>query len=68
MVRRLGQRDAARAAFQGAAQLTAPEADRRCLAERIERLAVDGTLGTGSDYTQVQSTSAWPHPPHRTVQ
>jgi RNA polymerase sigma-70 factor (ECF subfamily) len=41
-LRRLGQRDAARAAYQRAAHLAATEADRRFLAQQIEELANDG--------------------------
>jgi len=44
MLRRLGQRDAAQAAFARAAQLAATEADRRFLAQQIEELAKDGPL------------------------
>jgi len=39
MLRRLGQRDAARVAFERAADLAASEADRRFLAQQIEDLA-----------------------------
>jgi RNA polymerase sigma-70 factor (ECF subfamily) len=42
MLRRLGRRDAARAAFERAAHLAATEADRRFLARQIEELAEDG--------------------------
>ncbi|MGQ0605181.1 MAG: RNA polymerase sigma factor, partial [Anaerolineales bacterium] len=38
-LRRLGQRDAAKAAFERAAQLAATEADRRFLEQQIEELA-----------------------------
>jgi RNA polymerase sigma-70 factor (ECF subfamily) len=38
-LRRLGQRDAAKAAFERAAQLAATEAERRFLAQQIEELA-----------------------------
>jgi RNA polymerase sigma-70 factor, ECF subfamily len=41
MLRRLGHRDAARAAFERAAQLAATEADRRFLAQQVEELAED---------------------------
>jgi RNA polymerase sigma-70 factor (ECF subfamily) len=41
-LRRLGQRDAAKAAFERAAHLAATEADRRFLAKQIEELAEDG--------------------------
>jgi RNA polymerase sigma-70 factor (ECF subfamily) len=41
MLRRLGHRDAARAAFERAAQLAATEADRRFLAQQVEELAKD---------------------------
>ena len=41
-LRRLGQRDAAKAAFERAAYLAATEADRRFLAQQIEELAEDG--------------------------
>jgi RNA polymerase sigma-70 factor, ECF subfamily len=44
MLRRLGRRDAARAAFERAVHLAATEADRRFLAEQIEELAEDGAL------------------------
>jgi len=44
MLRRLGQRDAAQAAFERAAHLAAMEADRRFLAQQIEELADDGAL------------------------
>jgi RNA polymerase sigma-70 factor (ECF subfamily) len=43
-LRRLGQRDAAHAAFERAAHLAATEADRRFLAQQIEELAEDGAL------------------------
>jgi predicted RNA polymerase sigma factor len=43
-LRRLGQRDAAKAAFERAAQLAATEADRRFHAQQIEELAEDGAL------------------------
>jgi RNA polymerase sigma-70 factor (ECF subfamily) len=43
-LRRLGQRDAARAAYERAAHLAATEADRRFLAQQIEELAEDGEL------------------------
>ena len=39
MLRRLGQRDAAKAAFERAADLAATETDRRFLAQQIEELA-----------------------------
>jgi RNA polymerase sigma-70 factor (ECF subfamily) len=39
MLRRLGQPDAARAAFERAAQLAATETDRRFLAQRLQELA-----------------------------
>ncbi len=41
-LRRLGQRGAAKAAYQRAAHLAATEADRRFLAQQIEELAEDG--------------------------
>jgi RNA polymerase sigma-70 factor (ECF subfamily) len=41
-LRRLGQRDAAKAAFERAARLAATEADRRFLAQQIEELVEDG--------------------------
>jgi RNA polymerase sigma-70 factor (ECF subfamily) len=44
MLRRLGQRDAAKAAFERAAHLAATEADRRFLVQQIEELAEDGAL------------------------
>jgi RNA polymerase sigma-70 factor (ECF subfamily) len=44
MLRRLGQRGAAEAAFERAAHLAATEADRRFLAQQIEELAEDGAL------------------------
>jgi len=43
-LRRLGQRDAAQAAFERAAHLAATEADRRFLAQQIEELAEEGAL------------------------
>ncbi len=43
-LRRLGQRDAAKAAYERAAHLAAAEADRRFLAQQIEELAGDGAL------------------------
>jgi len=43
-LRRLGQRDAAKAAFERAAHLAATEADRRFLAQQIEELVEDGAL------------------------
>ncbi len=43
-LRRLGQADAARAAFERAARLAVTESDRRFLAEQIEELAKDGAL------------------------
>ena len=42
-LRRLGQRDAAKAAFERAAHLAAKEADRRFLEQQIEGLVKDGT-------------------------
>ena len=39
LLRRLGQRDAARAAYERAAHLAATEKDRRFLAQQIEELA-----------------------------
>ena len=44
MLRRLGQRAAARAAFERAAHLAATDVDRRFLAQQIEELAEDGAL------------------------
>jgi RNA polymerase sigma-70 factor (ECF subfamily) len=44
VLRRLGQRDAAKAAFERAVQLAATEADRRFLAQQIEELTEDGAL------------------------
>jgi RNA polymerase sigma-70 factor (ECF subfamily) len=44
MLRRLGQPDAAQAAFERAAHLAATEADRRFLAQQLEELAEDGAL------------------------
>jgi RNA polymerase sigma-70 factor, ECF subfamily len=44
MLRRLGQQDAARAAFERAAHLAATEADRQFLAQQIEELAENGAL------------------------
>jgi len=41
-LRRLGQRDAAKAAYERAAYLAATEADRRFLAQQIDELAEDG--------------------------
>jgi RNA polymerase sigma-70 factor (ECF subfamily) len=43
-LRRLGQREAAKAAFERAAHLAATEADRRFLAQQIEELAEDAAL------------------------
>ncbi len=43
-LRRLGERDAANAAFERAAHLAATEADRRFLGQQIEELAEDGAL------------------------
>jgi RNA polymerase sigma-70 factor (ECF subfamily) len=43
-LRRLGQRDAAKAAFERAAHLAVTDADRRFLAQQIEELAEDGPL------------------------
>jgi RNA polymerase sigma-70 factor (ECF subfamily) len=40
-LRRLGQRDAAKAAFERASHLAATEMDRRFIAEQIEELAAD---------------------------
>jgi RNA polymerase sigma-70 factor (ECF subfamily) len=42
MLRRLGRRDAAQAAFERAAHLAVTEADRRFLTQQIEELAEDG--------------------------
>lgn len=44
MLRRLGRRDAARAAFERAAALAATDADRRFLTQQIEELAEDSAL------------------------
>jgi RNA polymerase sigma-70 factor, ECF subfamily len=44
MLRRLGQRAAARAAFERAAHLAVTDVDRRFLAQQIEELAEDGAL------------------------
>jgi len=44
MLRRLGQRAAARSAFERAAHLAATDVDRRFLAQQIEELAEDGAL------------------------
>jgi RNA polymerase sigma-70 factor (ECF subfamily) len=44
MLRRLGQREAAKAAFERAVQLAATEAERRFLAQQIEALAEDCAL------------------------
>jgi RNA polymerase sigma-70 factor, ECF subfamily len=44
MLRRLGQRDAAQAAFERAAHLAVTDVDRRFLAQQIEELAEDGAL------------------------
>ena len=43
-LRQLGKRDAAKAAYQRAAQLAATEADRRFLVQQIEELAAAGAL------------------------
>jgi RNA polymerase sigma-70 factor, ECF subfamily len=45
-LRRLGQRDAAQAAFERAAHLAATEAERRFLAQQIEELAEDDARST----------------------
>jgi len=44
MLRRLGRRDAAQAAFERAAHLAATDADRRFLAQQIEELAEGGAV------------------------
>src|SRR5262245_9314513 len=44
MSRRLGQREAAKAAFERAAQLAVTEAERQFLAQQIEALAADGAV------------------------
>ena len=44
LLRLLGQRDAAKAAFERAIHLAATEADRRFLAQQIAELAEDGAL------------------------
>jgi RNA polymerase sigma-70 factor (ECF subfamily) len=44
MLRRLGQRDAAQAAFERAAHLAATEADRRFLTQQIQELTEDAAL------------------------
>jgi RNA polymerase sigma-70 factor (ECF subfamily) len=44
MLRRMGRRDAALAAFERAAHLAATKPDRRFLAQQIEELAEDGAL------------------------
>jgi RNA polymerase sigma-70 factor, ECF subfamily len=44
MLRRLGQRDAAQAAFERAAHLAATETDRRFLTQQIEELAEEAAL------------------------
>ena len=44
MLRRLGQPDAAKAAYERSAQLAATAADRRFLAQQIEELTEDGVL------------------------
>jgi RNA polymerase sigma-70 factor (ECF subfamily) len=44
MLRRLGQRAAAQAAFERAAHLAVTDVDRRFLAQQIEELAEDGAL------------------------
>jgi RNA polymerase sigma-70 factor (ECF subfamily) len=43
-LRRLGQRDAAKAAFERAARLAVTDADRQFLAQQIQDLAEDGAL------------------------
>lgn len=45
MLRRLGQRDAARAAYQRATELAATEGDRRFLARQADGLAGNGSRG-----------------------
>ncbi len=59
-LRRLGQRDAAKAAYERAAHLAATEADRRFLAQQIDELAEDGVL------TQHRSNGS-PGPPNETT-
>jgi RNA polymerase sigma-70 factor (ECF subfamily) len=49
MLRRIGQREAARAAFERAAQLAGTEAERQFLAQQIDELSDEGA------YTQHQS-------------
>jgi RNA polymerase sigma-70 factor (ECF subfamily) len=44
MLRRLGRRDAAKAAFERAAHLAVTETDRRFLAQQIEELGEDGSI------------------------
>ncbi|MGH3340881.1 MAG: hypothetical protein ACRDPL_18900, partial [Propionibacteriaceae bacterium] len=48
MLRRLGQREAAQAAFRRAAHLAATEKDRRFLTQQIEELAEDAPLKRSS--------------------
>jgi RNA polymerase sigma-70 factor (ECF subfamily) len=48
MLRRLGQRDAALAAFERAANLAATQRDERFLAQQIEELVRDGELDRGT--------------------
>jgi RNA polymerase sigma-70 factor (ECF subfamily) len=49
-LRRLGQRDAAKAAFERAARLAVTEADRQFLEQQIQELAEDGAiLGCAQD-------------------
>ena len=43
-LRRLGQREAAQAAFERAADLAVTEADRRFLARQVEELAADSRI------------------------
>ena len=59
-LRRLGQRGAAKAAYERAAHLAATEADRRFLAQQIDELAEDGAL------TQHRSNGS-PGPPNETT-
>jgi RNA polymerase sigma-70 factor (ECF subfamily) len=55
MLRRLGERDAARAAYERAADLATTGADRRFVAQQIEELAEDGAVATTDGHPAVSS-------------
>jgi RNA polymerase sigma-70 factor (ECF subfamily) len=60
MLRRLGQPDAARAAFQRAAHLAATETDRRFLTQQVQELTKDAapTQPPGESSGSTNETSA----------